>query len=106
MCSSLTWLTIPDSVTTIEGNPFRYLAAEIQISPENPTISVIDGVVFNKECTRLIACPCNKAGAYEIPQGVLEIGSHAFENCNDLTDVTIPASVSELEKTEQDFDLS
>lgn len=93
MCRSLTQLTIPDSVTSIEGNPFRYMSAEIQVSPENPTISVIDGVVFNKECTRLIACPCNKAGAYEIPDGVLEIGSHAFENCNDLTNVTIPASV-------------
>lgn len=93
MCGSLTQLTIPDSVTSIEGNPFRYMSAEIQVSPENPTISVIDGVVFNKDGTRLIACPCNKAGAYEIPQGVLEIGPHAFENCNDLTDVTIPASV-------------
>lgn len=96
MCRSLTQLTIPDSVTTIEGNPFRHLAVEIQVSPENPTISVIDGVVFNKECTRLIACPCNRAGAYEIPDGVLEIGSHAFENCNDLTDVTIPASVASI----------
>ena len=96
MCRSLTRLTIPDSVTTIEGNPFRYMSAEIQVSPENPTISVIDGVVFNKDGTRLIACPCNKAGAYEIPDGVLEIGIHAFENCNDLTDVTIPASVASI----------
>lgn len=103
MCSSLTQLTIPDSVTSIEGNPFRYLAAEIQVSPENPTISVIDGVVFNKDGTRLIACPCNKAGAYEIPDGVLEIGIHAFENCNDLTDVTIPASVASIAGNPFDF---
>ena len=66
------------------------MSAEIQVSPENPTISVIDGVVFNKDGTRLIACPCNKVGAYEIPEGVLEIGANAFENCNDLTVVTIP----------------
>ena len=97
MCSSLTQLTIPDSVTSIEGNPFRYLAAEILVSSENPVISVVDGVVFNKDGTRLIACPCNKAGAYEIPQGVLEIGIHAFENCKSLTDVTIPGSVGSLE---------
>lgn len=96
MCRSLTQLTIPDSVTSIEGNPFRYLSAEILVSSENPVISVVDGVVFNKDGTRLIACPCNKAGAYEIPQGVLEIGTHAFENCNDLTDVTIPASVASI----------
>ena len=96
MCRSLTRLTIPDSVTSIEGNPFRYLSAEILVSSENPVISVVDGVVFNKDGTRLIACPCNKAGAYEIPDGVLEIGTHAFENCNDLTDVTIPASVASI----------
>ena len=103
MCSSLTRLTIPDSVTSIEGNPFRYLPAEILVSSENPVISVVDGVIFSKDGTRLIACPCNKSGAYEIPDGVLEIGSHAFENCNDLTDVTIPVSVASIEGNPFDF---
>lgn len=103
MCSSLTQLTIPDSVTSIEGNPFRHLPAEILVSSENPVISVADGVVFNKDGTRLIACPCNKMGAYEIPQGVLEIGAHAFENCNDLTAVTIPESVVSIEGNPFDF---
>ena len=103
MCRSLTRLTIPDSVTTIEGNPFRYMSAEIQVSPENPTISVIDGVVFNKDGTRLIACPCNKASAYEIPDGVLEIGIHAFQNCNDLTYVIIPDSVAAIEGNPFDY---
>ena len=98
LCGSLTQLTIPDSVTSIEGNPFQYMSAEIQVSPENPAFSVTDGVLFNKEHTRLIACPCNKAGAYEIPEGVREIGAHAFENCDDLTDVTIPASVVSIER--------
>lgn len=103
MCGSLTRLTIPDSVASIEGNPFRHLAAEILVSSQNPAISVVDGVVFNKDGTRLIACPSNKAGAYAIPQGVLEIGSHAFENCNDLTDVTIPASVASIVGNPFDF---
>ena len=103
LCSSLTRLSIPDSVTSIEGNPFRHLAAEILVSSDNPTFSVVDGVVFNKDGTRLIACPCNKAGAYEIPQGVLEIGIHAFENCNDLTAVTIPESVVSIEGNPFDF---
>ena len=98
LCGSLTRLTIPDSVTSIEGNPFQYMSAEIQVSPENPAFSVTDGVLFNKDHTRLIACPCNKAGAYEIPEGVREIGAHAFENCDDLTDVTIPASVVSIER--------
>ena len=103
MCGSLTRLTIPDSVASIEGNPFRHLAAEILVSSQNPAISVVDGVVFNKDGTRLIACPSNKAGAYAIPQGVLEIGTHAFENCNDLTDVTIPASVASIVGNPFDF---
>ena len=103
MCGSLTRLTIPDSVTSIEGNPFRHLAAEIMVSPQNPAISVVDGVVFNKDGTRLIACPSNKAGAYAIPQGVLEIGTHAFENCNDLTDVSTPASVASIVGNPFDF---
>lgn len=103
MCGSLTQLTIPDSITNIEGNPFRYMSAEIQVSPENTTISVIDGVVFNKECTRLIACPCNKAGAYEIPDGVLEIGVHAFQNCDNLTYVAIPGSVAAIEGNPFDY---
>ena len=103
MCGSLTQLTIPDSVTSVEGNPFRHLSAEIQVSSENPAISVVDGVVFNKEGTRLIACPCNKTGIYAIPEGVLEIGANAFENCNDLTEVTIPGSVVSIEGNPFDF---
>lgn len=103
MCGSLTQLTIPDSVTFIEGNPFQYTSVEIRVSSKNPIISVIDGVVFNKEGTRLIACPCNKVGAYEIPEGVREIGAHAFQNCNDLTYVTIPDSVAVIEGNPFDY---
>lgn len=97
MCGSLKRVTIPDSVTSMEGNPFWNTPAEIQVSSRNPAFRVIDGVLFDKAGTRLIACPCNKTGAYEIPQGVLEIGRYAFDNCDDLTCVTIPASVVSIE---------
>ena len=40
----------PDGVTHIEGNPFTSCAAlrTIEVSPDHPTLALIDGVLFDK----------------------------------------------------------
>lgn len=92
-CKSLTQIQIPDSVTDMGENPFRNTPVKIQISDGNPAFSVADGVLFDKAGTRLIFCPCNKEGDYQIPRGVREIGAAAFDQCNGLGHVTLPESL-------------
>ena len=60
-------------------------AARIEVSEENPSISSLDGVLFDKEKTELVACPTGRTGTYVIPDSVKVIGLYAFEECEDLT---------------------
>ena len=94
---SLSRVTIPDSVTSVAGNPFAGCRRldEIQISAENPYLSVVDGVLISKQDERLICYPrVSFSGPYEIPDGIKSIGDYAFYECQYLKGVTIPDSVT------------
>lgn len=95
--SGLTSIEIPDSVTTIVGNPFALCNSltDIAVSPDNPTLAAIDGVLFDKAEKKLIRYPAAcKRDSYAIPQGIRMIGDYAFLNCDFLTSITIPDSVT------------
>lgn len=96
-CERLTSITIPNSVTSIGIAAFLFSPVEIQISPDHPTLEVIDGVLFGKVNKRLIYYPYNAEDtAYEIPQGIREICIGAFESCSNLISVIIPDSVTSI----------
>lgn len=44
---------------------------------------------------------CGPGGDVAIPKGVTEIGGNAFDGCTNLTNVTIPESVNEIEEINQ-----
>ena len=55
----------------------------ITVSPENKTYSSVDGVLFNKDKSELLAYPIgNKRSSYTIPDGVEKIGKKAFYGCS------------------------
>lgn len=95
-CANLVRIVLPASVETISGmnifgkNP---KLETIDVSPENRFFTSVEGVLFDKDMTRLIQCPGAKAGIYEIPSSVLEINPLAFSGCRNLTEVRIPDSV-------------
>ncbi len=98
-CMSLTKVSIGDGVKTIGENAFNSNASleNINVSENNAKYSSADGVLFNKDRTELIMCPCaNERTLYTVPAGVVRINNSAFVNCTKLTEVILPDSISTI----------
>lgn len=107
--SAMVSITLPDSITTIERNPFTAcdMLASIQVSPEHPVLSIIDGALFDKTTMSLICYPpAFPAESYTVPQGTLAILDYAFYRCFSLTNISIPASVVSIGQHAFDICLS
>ena len=98
-CTSLTSITIPNSVTSIGYAAFTGCRSLISINVDanNKNYSSVNGVLFNKDKTVLIRYPEGKTDTkYTIPDSVTSIGRIAFSNCTSLTSITIPDSVTSV----------
>jgi len=83
----------------IDHSVFAYCRSltAINVRQQNGYYSSINGVLFNKARSLLIAYPNGKNGAYSIPNTVKTIGNGAFLGSEYLTAVTIPTSVTSIE---------
>lgn len=97
---SITNIFIPYCVTSIGANPFLQCGAltTINVSPNHPTLTCIDGVLFEKNSKKLICYPCAfDATSYIIPVGTTIIGDSAFYDCDLLSSISVPDSVTCIE---------
>ncbi len=89
-------VTIPDTVTAIDESAFyRAPVTAINVSPANSAYSSADGVLYNKQKTRLLQYPAMRSGTCTIPEGVTEIADEAFMYSN-VTRVSIPKTVTKI----------
>lgn len=95
-CSSLLSLNIPFNVSYIGEFAFNNCSALINVDNGNTLYSSLDGILYNRNKTKLISCPTSKAGKLIIPSTVISIESSAFSFCRMLTSLTIPASVTSI----------
>lgn len=94
-CSSLHNIFIPESVRYIHtGNASL---RNYKVSPENKHFATIDGVLFNKDLTKLLEMPRGrKIRNYVIPDSVVEIGHSAFWFCNNLRHISFPIGLRRI----------
>jgi len=97
-CTGLTKVTLPYSVNTIVGNVFSNCdnLTQINVAVNSSTYSSFDGVLFDKEKTKIIICPTGRSGDYLIPDSVVSIDSYAFENCKALTSIGFQYGVTSI----------
>ncbi len=98
-CYSLKELHIPRNVKEIDGNPvFRCGSLEkITVDINNAHFTAVDGVLFNKEKTVLIAYPEGKADeTYTIPSSIEKLEEDAFGYDPQFKHLTILSNVKEF----------
>ncbi len=96
---SLAAISIPASVTSIGTNVFSGTSSlqSFVVASSNMNYSVVNGALFNKNQSVLIAYPAaNPQTSFTIPNGVTTISSTAFLGATNLTSITIPSSVTTI----------
>lgn len=90
-CDILKTIRIPSTIKRIEWCFWscRSLIA-FEVDNDNPYFCDIEGLLYNKDKTHLIAYPCAKSEKYEVPIGVTTLISRCFKNCNKLKEITLP----------------
>lgn len=98
-CTSLQEITIPKNVDSIAAYTFADCSSlrQITVSSGNAEYTSVDGVLFNKDQTKLYCYPAGKTDtSYAIPGSVTSIYSGAFSSCASLTRVDISAKVTSI----------
>ena len=85
-CTSLTSMTIPNSVTSIGWSAFEGCKSLTNITIPN-SVTSIGYSVFDM---------CYSLASITIPNSVTSIGEDAFARCTSLTSITIPNSVTSI----------
>jgi len=78
---------IPASVACVSKPAFSNCSGvtEIRVNAANPFFSSEDGILFNKDRSRLICCPWGKEGVARIPANFMDFEDNAFWECAKLT---------------------
>ena len=104
-CSGLTSVTIPDSVTIIGNRAFAGCSGLTAVTIPTSVTSIgdrafagcsLDGPLFNKDGTILVAVPQGLSGEFMVPDGVTTIAAGAFWNCRLLQSIRIPPTVKTI----------
>ena len=85
-CSNLTSIVIPDSVTSIGNWAFYYCTRLTSVTIPDSVTSIGVGVFAY----------CGSLTSIDIPSGVTSIGGDAFRNCTSLTSINIPSGVTSI----------
>jgi len=101
-CNEVKKITIPNSITLIGETAFFICEnlEEINVVSDNNTYTSINGILFDKNITKLIRCPeGKKETTYSIPNSVKYIEYGAFMRVESLVEIEIPNSVTSIERS-------
>ena len=104
-CTSLSNLVLSDGLTTIGGSCFNGCSGLTEVILPNSVVNVYTQAFWN--CTGLISAiyndslfavmPFSQSGSYAFQEGIQLLCSYSCYNCKNITNITIPNSVTKIE---------
>ena len=97
-CNALSKIVLPVSVESASYYWAPFASCQslsiIVVTEDNPYVSVVDNVIYNKDLTTIWCYPSGiTQKEFHIPEGITEIGRAAFYANNHLESLTVPNSV-------------
>ncbi len=87
--NSLETVTFGNSVRNLRSDMFAYAynLSDITVAENNAYFCAVDGVLYNKAMTKVLAFPINKGDSYEVPKTVTDISAldHAIYGSLEIT---------------------
>ncbi len=96
----ITRIKLPDSINQIGSQAFAgdLALTAIDVYGQGGVFSSLNGVLYSTVMTTLVTYPIGKSDtSWTIPEGVLTIGSNAFNSALNLTSVTFPTTLRYIE---------
>ena len=95
---NLSEVSLPKSVKNVASLSECSSLVSINVPEDNETYSTVDGVLFSKDCKKLIYYPAGKSNSsYNIPASTITICADAFSDCKNLQEVTLPENIVRVE---------
>ena len=97
-CREVTDIVIPATLRFLRpGTLNRCQGLEnITVADDHPDFASMDGVMFDKQKTKLLALGAGREGHYEVPVTTTSIGPYAFSLCILLKSVAVPKGVTDI----------
>ncbi len=97
-CVALTSIKLPYYVKEFDEGVFAGCTklANVDVDENNPILSSIDGVLFDKKVEEIKFYPSARSGPYTLPYTIKKIGSGVFQGKTGLTGITIGNRIEEI----------
>lgn len=98
-CTNLVSVDISASAFNIEASAFRGCSSlkSINLSYDGGRYTSVDGVIYDKNMTKIIAYPAGKTNSsFSIPDTVTEIMDNAFYNSSNLNFIDLPERLTSI----------
>lgn len=108
-CSSLTEITLPNSLTAISNRAFEDCSSLTKITLPNSLTAIRDWAFYGCSSLTEITLPnsltaisdwtfygCSSLTEISLPNSLTSIGDYAFKDCSSLTEITLPNSLTAI----------
>lgn len=100
-CYENTKIKIPKTIKNIAKNAFNDCISlkNIEVDKDNKYYSSEEGILFDKNKTKLIRYPQGKdsVSVYKIPKKVETLDEFSFYNCSNISRIVVPKSIKNIE---------